>query len=134
MRLADLDRPDPPVVFRLDSFRPEERVWQPFLDRVSLACVEMVLSEWMLSSGDWADNRELDPCAVEALEARFARLPMPDYPLWAEPDGPPVRWFGSEGVVLRDDASAWVWVHAVSAQRLADVRHAMPGDWLMVEG
>jgi hypothetical protein len=50
--LPAMSEPDPPVVFRLDSFRPAERAWQPFLGRVSLACVEMVLSEWMLSGGD----------------------------------------------------------------------------------
>jgi hypothetical protein len=61
--------------------------WQPFLDRVSIAGVEMVLSEWMLSDTNLADNRELDDEAVAALEVRYARLPMPEYPLWAEPDG-----------------------------------------------
>lgn len=130
--LSAVGEADPPVVFRLDSFRPEERLWQPFLDRVSLACVEMVLSEWMLSGEAFCDNRELDDEAIHALEERFRRLPMPDYPLWAEPNGRPMRWFSGEDAVLRDDAGVWLWVRAASSEGIAAVRHALPGDWLMV--
>src|SRR5439155_8456508 len=56
--LRVVSEPDPPLVFRQRSRPLAEWVWQPFLDRVSLACVEMVLSEWMLSSDDFSDNRE----------------------------------------------------------------------------
>jgi len=131
--LPAVGEPDPPVVFRLDSLQPAKRVWQPFLDRVSLACVEMVMSEWMLSGDNFDDNRELDVETIDALEKRFNRLPMPDYPLWAEPNGRPVRWFSGEGAVLRDDAGAWLWVRAASSEGIAAVRRALPGDWLMVD-
>jgi hypothetical protein len=127
--LSAVAEPDPPVVFRLDSARPAERSWQPFLDRVSLACVEMVLSEWMLSGGMFADNRELDDEAIALLERHFRRLPMPDYPLWA--GGGPVRWFEGLGAILREDAKTWLWVGAASADAIAAVRHALPGEWLM---
>jgi hypothetical protein len=131
--LSAVNEPDPPVVFRLDTFRPQT-VWRPFLDRVSLACMEMALSEWTLSGNGFADNRELDDETVSALEQQFRRLPMPNYPLWAEPNGRPTRWFCAEGAVLRDDAGVWLWVRASSAEEIAAVRHALPGDWLMVDG
>jgi hypothetical protein len=130
--VAALAEPDPPVVFRLNSRPTPELVWQPFMDRVSLAAVEMVLSEWMWSGDLFHDNRDLDGDAVAALEKRYTRLPMPDYPLWAIPDGPPMRWFCDEGTVLRVDAGEWVWIRAESAEALAAVRQALPGDWLMV--
>ncbi|MEV0430604.1 hypothetical protein [Micromonospora sp. NPDC050495] len=132
--LSAVTEPDPPVQFRVDAVRPAERVWQPFLDRVSLACVEMVLSEWMFSDAMFADSRHLDDAAVALLQARFRRLPMPDYPFWAGPGGGPMRWFDGPGVVLREDAGTWLWVRAATADGLAAVRRALPGEWSMGEG
>jgi hypothetical protein len=117
---------DPPVVLR----RPAEWAWLPFLDRVSLAAVEMVLSEWLFSGGDFYDNLELDQETVAALEARFSRLPVPDYPMWAAHDDRPVRWFHGKGAVLRDDGGAWLWARATSPEALAAVRRALPGEWM----
>ncbi len=141
--VSALAEPDPPVVFQLRSAPAAERVWRPFLDRVSLACIEMVLSEWMLSADEnetededdgLADNRELDDEARAALDAAFRRLPIPDYPLWAEPDGRPARWFTTPQALLRDDAGVWLWVRAATPKALASVRDALPGDWMMHEG
>jgi hypothetical protein len=129
VRLGAADPADPPVVFRLESSGPVERLWRPFLDRVSLAGVEMVLSEWMLSGG-FADNRDLDEDAVDVLEQRFRRLPIPDYPMWAMPDAPPVRWFSGQGAILREDCRHWLWVRAMSVDGLARVRQTLPGRWL----
>lgn len=132
--LSAVTEPDPPVVFRVESASKAERDWQPFLDRVSLACVEMVLSEWMFSGEVFADSRELDDEAVALLEKGFRRLPMPDYPFWAGPDGRPMRWFDGLGAVLREDGGAWLWVGAATAGGIAGVRRALPGEWLMDEG
>lgn len=126
--LSAVADPDPPVAFRLDAAEPAERAWRPYLDRVSLAGVEMVLSEWMLSGEMFADNRELDDEAVVLLERRFRRLPMPDYPLWA--GGGPMRWFDGHGAILRADAGTWLWAQAASADAIAAVRHVLPGEWL----
>jgi len=134
--LDTLDRADPPVVYRSHVGPREQNTWRPFLDRVSLAFVEMVLSEWMLAGGPGdTDNRELDPATVRELEARFDRLPMPDYPLWAEPDGDPERWYAAGGgaAILRVDAGEWLWVRAVSTEALDEVRAALPGDWIGVD-
>ncbi|MFC5004717.1 hypothetical protein ACFPIJ_43690 [Dactylosporangium cerinum] len=120
--------PDPPAVFRLESSRPAERAWQPYFDRVSVACVEMALSEWMLSGEMLTDNRELDDEARVSLEQHFRRLPIPDYPLWA--GGGPMRWFEGPGAILREDAGTWLWVRATSADAIAAVRQVVPGEWL----
>lgn len=125
---------DPPVLFRLEDLGTADHGWRPFLDRLSLACVEMVLSEWMLGGEDGlGDNRGfVDDADVTALERGFDRLELlPDYPLWALPDGPPVRWFGDADVILRDDGGEWVWVRAKTRDALDRVRRTLPGDWLM---
>ena len=129
--LAAVAELDPPVLFRTDTPGPAGRSWRPFLDRLSLACVEMILSEWMLSADTFTDNRELDSESLDALETNFPRLPLPDYPLWADPAGSPTRWFSIPGALLRDDAGQWLWVRATSAATIAAVRDFLPGEWLM---
>jgi hypothetical protein len=126
----ELTMADPPVVYlRTDLGRPG---WHPYLDRFSLACVEMALSESMLGS-DISDNRPLDEATVNILERRFERLSFPDYPLWANPDGPSTRWFGDDDVLLRDDCRDWLWVHARNVTALHRVRATLPGEWLMAD-
>jgi hypothetical protein len=131
--LGEVGEPDPPVVFRRYSYMSADGPWHPFLSRVSLAGVEMLLSEWMLSNDEFADNRGLDEEAIGLLERQFVRLPMPDYPMWAEPSGAPTRWFGGRGAVLRNDADVWLWAQADSSDAIARVRQALPGEWLMAD-
>jgi hypothetical protein len=93
----------------------------------------MVLSEWMFSSEMFADNRDVDDDAIALLEREFRRLPMPDYPFWAGPGGKPTRWFAGFGAILREDPGTWLWARAESADGIAAVRLALPGEWLMEE-
>ncbi|MGW1990240.1 hypothetical protein [Embleya sp. NPDC001921] len=124
-RLADAD---PPVVFRLDG--TGRMGWRPFLDRFSLAAIEMVLSEAVLSAdGGVGDNRELDAASVAVLRNGFQRIGFPDYPMWAIADGPPVRWFTAADVILRDDAQEWLWVLSRTIDGLDAVRAQLPGEW-----
>jgi hypothetical protein len=127
--LAAIDEPDPPVVIA-DNFKVGS--WEPFLERFSLACVEMVLSESLFSAPlELGDNRALDPAAKALVEHHFARLAIPDYPLWAQPGGV-VQWFTGPDVLLRDDAGIWLWVRARTTLARDAVRAALPGEWLML--
>ncbi len=132
--LPALTEKDPPVVVRLESPAPAERAWRPFLERVSLACVEMVLSEWLFATAQFTDNRELDAETITLLEKQFHRLPMPGYPQWGVPEGGPVRWFEGRGAILRDDGGTWVWARAGSTDEIATVRRVLPGDWMLDPG
>ena len=66
----------PPVVLRSQASQAQWNAgWQPYLERLSLACVEMVLSESLFAAPlELGDNRELDAAAV-ALEMVRATLP-----------------------------------------------------------
>lgn len=130
VRVSDVDPIDPPVMFWVDDLA--DAGWRAFLDRFSLACVEMVLSESMLCN-DVSASRELDDDAVGVLERRFDRLPFPDYPLWAKPDGPPMRWFSDGEVLLCDYSRTWLWVHARTVDALDRVQAVLPGTWLMID-
>jgi hypothetical protein len=127
--LAAMEQSDPPVMVGPNF---EDVGWEPFLERFSLACVEMVLSESLHSAPlGLSDNRELDPAAAELVARRFARLAIPDYPLWALPGGS-VRWFAGPEVLLCDFAGTWLSVRARTTVALDAVRAALPGDWLML--
>jgi hypothetical protein len=92
----------------------------------------MILSEWLISGNAFGANLHLDDETVALLESQFRRLPLPDYPRWA--DAGPVRWFEGLGAILREDAETWLWVHAASADGIAAVQRALPGEWLTDEG
>ena len=133
IKLDTVTHEDPPVLLR-GAMDHDEDPLHPYLNRLSLAIVEMLLSEALFSGheGSFGDNRELDDDALRTLESHFVRLPIPDCPMWTDPgSGATWRWFGGPGVVLREDAGTWVWVLAQSEETLNGVRALMPGDWLM---
>ncbi|GAA4946532.1 hypothetical protein GCM10025331_37590 [Actinoplanes utahensis] len=122
-----LGQDDPPAV--LDAGDG----WVPYTDRLSVALVEMVMSEAMFSGyEDHVDNRELDGATLAALEAGFEPLPLPVLPFWAGMEGPGVRWLSGPDVLLRDDGGEWLWVHGRTPEAVQAVRDRLPGDWLMV--
>lgn len=117
---------DPPVVVDAGDG------WSPFAERLSLALLDMVLSEAMFSADEsLGDNRELDDTACAALREAFARLPLPDFPFWPQPEGCPVRWYAGPGVLLREDGGGWLWVFGRSAAAVRAVREALPGEWMV---
>lgn len=128
--VEDLRLPDPPVIFKRDAPRGSPKPWRRFLGRTSLAWVEMVLSEYVLGGNGYHDNRPSDQAALGFFEHHCTRLAMPDYPIWAIPQAPPIRWFSSPDVLIRDDSREWMWVTARTPEALHDVRQAIPGDWL----
>lgn len=134
VKVSDLDRPDPPVVYL-----HQDGDWRPYLDRVSWAAIEMALQEWLFSGDDNGkdnDNRPVeDDGSVTKIEKRYRRLPLPDYPSWASttPDDAPVRWFSGEDVVVRDDCGDWLWFRTLTPEAIAEVRRAFRGDWIMSE-
>jgi hypothetical protein len=129
--LAAMAQADPPVVLARNF---EDVGWEPFLERFSVACVEMVLSESLFSAPvELSDNRELEPAEVGLVGQRLARLAMPDYPMWALPGGS-VRWFVDPEVLVCDFAGTWLWVRARTTGALDAVRVALPGEWLMRPG
>lgn len=82
VRQEDLETDDPPVVFRrMDS---NARDWSGFLDRFSVACIEMVLSESFAAHDEMrADNRPVEESETLEAPPGFERLALPDYPMWA---------------------------------------------------
>jgi hypothetical protein len=126
---ADLSSPDPPVYVR------HRGGWQPFLNRVSAACVEMVLSEVLLGRRQLGDTCELPAELITTVESAYGQLPVPEYPSWYD-RGITVRWFSAPGKLLRmDGRGPCCWLVA-GCQTLADlesIRATVPGPWVQVQ-
>lgn len=120
---------DPPALLTVGAG------WEPYADRLSLALVEMVLAEAMFSARDGkSDNRSLGSATRAELGVAYERLPLPDFPFWAEPDCPPSRWFAGPDVLLRDDGGEWLWVHGRTPAAVQAVRDRLPGGWELGPG
>ncbi|MFE9688361.1 hypothetical protein [Micromonospora sp. NPDC005806] len=117
--------PDPPVLVEHDAG------WQPFLDRVSLACVEMVLSETLFAPGDWDNAAEVPAELIELVEKNYRRVNFPEYPSWADP-ADPIRWYSAPGELLRMDGEgewAWLYVRGRTAKDRERIEQAVPARW-----
>ncbi len=117
---------DPRVMIRADLADDEAERWELWLDRFSLACVEMVLSESLHADEDLVDYRETDEDDLEVLE-RYVRLPIPEYPAGEVPG---TRWFAGPDVILREDQRAWLTVRARTADALGTVCDDFGDGWL----
>jgi hypothetical protein len=120
IRVDDLDHDDPPVVMHVAG---SEHGWQPYADRWSVACIEMVLFELLFTEEDLCTDMELDDRSLAIVE-RFAVLPVPVLPHWCLPE---VRWFAGHDVYMREDAQTWLWVRARSPQALEEARRTLAG-------
>ncbi|GLY78826.1 hypothetical protein [Actinoallomurus iriomotensis] len=128
--VSELEEPDPSVVVRASLADPSAERWEPWLDRFSLACVEIVLSESLFVSEELGDNRGIADGESDLLERHYTRLPLPDYPT-SQTTVPAIRWFAGRDVIIRDDQRTWMWVRARTCEALTTVRTELPGDWIM---
>ncbi|WP_244409627.1 SMI1/KNR4 family protein [Streptomyces albofaciens] len=128
--LADLSREDPPVALFGDRLPGSSRLH--FLDRLSLACVETVLSEGATASRTEGRTCQATAEVVACLEEKFAPVALPPYPAWFEPMGQPVRWFSASGLLLCLEPGLEGMDLVVAGRTTADVRRAVeaiPGAW-----
>lgn len=114
------DDDDPPALIKLDLVNRAEERWDPWLPRLSQACVEMVLSEALFRDGAQTADRELTEADIPLLETRFPRLPL---------NSPGTRWFGSDDVIIREDDRQWLWARARTPEALELLLAALPGNW-----
>ncbi|MCU7826022.1 SMI1/KNR4 family protein [Kitasatospora sp. DSM 101779] len=123
----ELHRPDPSVVLETGG------TWRPWLDRLSVALVELVLSESLRAPEDRTDHLEpLDVRTLLGIEEGYVQLPFPDYPVFSAPSGS--RWFAGDDVLLREDDGGALYVRARTPEALADLRKNLPGTWLNADG
>ncbi|PRY43855.1 hypothetical protein [Umezawaea tangerina] len=123
--LEALDQDDPPVTMWMSLADPAADPKTAWLDRFSVACVEMVLSESLFEPEDLAASMELDEDDAAALERWGTRLPLPDYPAGSTE----TRWFVGPDVLVRAHDRQWAWVRARTEEALDEFVDA-PEEWL----
>ncbi|MEU9116880.1 SMI1/KNR4 family protein [Streptomyces sp. NPDC048483] len=131
-RIEQTDQDDPPVV--VGSVGVGSRYdWVPYLDQMSVAWVELVLSAYLFGAGPLYDACELPEALVPRLLAGYRRVDLPDHPMWTGAEESPVRWYAAPGCLLRRDGvvnHSWLHVRARTAADLDAVRAALPGAWV----
>ncbi|WNV90599.1 hypothetical protein [Umezawaea sp. Da 62-37] len=120
-----LDHDDPPVTMWMSLADPEADPVTPWLDRFSVACVEMVLSESLFEPEELTDCMDLTEDEAAALETHGTPLPLPDYPAGATD----TRWFTAPDLVMRTHSMRWAWVRARNQEAL-DAFVTAPVEWL----
>lgn len=144
--LETLAHDDPPVGLFSDHL--PDVSWTPYLDRVSWACAELVLSETVMARRYGPYGRECPATAavVAAVEATCTPVDLPPCPAWYAPAEDSVRWYSAPGKLLclepaqdepvpaesGPDESDRVSALVVVGRTEADVREvveAVPGDW-----
>jgi hypothetical protein len=124
--LEDLGKPDPAVYIRPDLADKEREAWEGWLDRLSVAFVEIVLSESLHEPEHLCDYLDdLEDTDIAVLERDYRRLNLPEYPRT-----PGTRWFLGRDVLVRDDQRETLMVRARTEEALTEVREEFPGDWL----
>ncbi|MFF3949311.1 SMI1/KNR4 family protein [Streptomyces sp. NPDC001902] len=124
--LDRVEQDDPPVVVE------SHEGWVPFLDRMSVAWVELVLSEWLLGAGNLYDACELPDALLPNLAARYTRVDLPDHPMWAATEDSPLRWYAAPGRLLRRDGvldRCWLHAHGRTTADLERIRGDLPARW-----
>lgn len=128
--LADLHRPDPAVLIRPGA---PGAAWEPWLDRLSVAFVELVLSESLHAPAGRHDRMGApDEKALDLVTERYVQLPFPDYPSAATAGGR--RWYADVDVLLRADGDTALLARARTGQALDELRATVPGGWLSAGG
>lgn len=129
---ADLASGDPPVYLR-DRSRGG---WEPFLDRVSVACVEMVLSEVLLGAGKLGNACPLPGELITVVESAYEQMALPEYPLWTG-NGITMRWFSAPGKLLRMEGRGsycWLFARGRTPADLESICATVTGPWVSARG
>ena len=116
---------DPPVVVETGNG------WRPYLDRFSVACVEMLLWESLSAVKDLYDFQDLsEETSIATLEQRYTPLALPAYSIY---DGQSMRWFSGPDAIICLDGRRTLWVRARTRTALDSLRQELPGPWLTVD-
>jgi hypothetical protein len=88
---------------------------QPYVDRVSLACVDIALTA-VVQEHDVKLCNAAELPAEAAGPAPFDRVPLPDLPIWIDLEESPVGWYSASGRLPRahGEGGVRVWATAQS--------------------
>lgn len=119
--LSDLGNDDPATVMRPDLADKSQEHWEPWTDRLSVALIDLVMSETAIYNGDGlSDAAELD----DSVLAAFHRLPS------VLPAQHESSWYLGDDVLLHVLGDWWLTVRARTTQALDAVRENHLVGWV----
>lgn len=118
---------DPAVYVRTDTADPAGRGWEPFMDRLSHAVVEMVLAETLLLEDECAAIGALPEGEAEKVRGRFPALRFPAY------DGIAATWHAADGVILRLDGDSDALVRGADREALDGALERIDAEWTYLD-
>lgn len=119
--LDDLTADDPPAFIRVDLADKAAECWEPWTGQLSVALVELVMSQTTLYDGDHlSDAADLPDGAL----AKFQPLPA------VLPERHESAWFLGNDVLVHADGIWRLTVRARTSAALDAVRKAVPSDWV----
>ncbi|MGW1847527.1 SMI1/KNR4 family protein [Streptomyces sp. NPDC001966] len=127
--LEALGEEDPAVFIRADLADKAAERWEGWLERLSLAFIDIILSEFLQADDEYGDFLDdFDDQGIETLERLCTRLPFPAYPVGEAEPG--IRWFLGDDVLVRDDGGMVVLARGRTEEGINGIRDLIPGDWL----
>ncbi len=123
--LADPRQDDPPTVTYMTMMDKTAESWEPFAERFSVACVDMLLREHM-EVGTFTDGRDVEDGEAASLVAGLAPTTYPRY----QGAYAASRWYAGEDIIVCMDDDTWVAVCARKAEALDAYRAEHPGGWV----
>ncbi|MCQ9182986.1 SMI1/KNR4 family protein [Streptomyces sp. IBSBF 2953] len=118
--LADLGDEDPGTVMRSDLADKSQERWEVWESSLTVACIDMVMSETVLFGSGFTDFLEGDAEEV-GLVGQLRELPAV---------GRDVRWFADADVLVRELDGFCLNARARTEKALHRLRDSVPGDWL----
>lgn len=119
--LSDLGNDDPATVMRADLADKSQERWEPWTERLSVALIDLVMSETAYYEADGlSDGAELD----DDVLAAFHELPT------VLPARHESSWYLGDDVLLHARGNWWLTVRARTAQALDAVRENHLVGWV----
>ena len=122
--LAEIEQEDPPTYYRADLVDKDAEQWEPWTERLSVALVELVMSETALYTADGLSDGGDVSGEEDSLDA-FEPLPA----LLAEQYAS--EWFLGDDVLVHLAGGCWLTVRARSAEALDAARDAVSAEWVI---
>ncbi|MEN3538007.1 hypothetical protein AAH991_23030 [Microbispora sp. ZYX-F-249] len=149
IRVADLDMDDPPTVQSSDCDHGEHQGGIAWTERLSTACIEMMLVESACLDGAREMYGELLENEIADVERRFTPLALPPLPIGHMECAPASRWYVGEDVIVSLDrfhfipdeyehlsgpwhrpwSRAGLRIHGRTPEAIDAMRETLPREW-----
>lgn len=103
--------------------------WRDYGQPLSAFLLEAVIGESMFSESVHTVYGYLDEARYRSLSDSFKPLVIPPHVYWPKPEGPRMRWYGDEDVLVREEGNNSVWAMGQTPDVQGFMSGRIPADW-----